>query len=82
MTHTNYTRKILRIEDNKIYFNEDCLEIRKEDNKEYNIFHGYLTYNPKYCVHCGCVNNGTLPESFGIDELTATKDTKGKKLNL
>ena len=23
-------------------------------------------------------NNGTLPESFGIDELTATKDTKGK----
>lgn len=59
MTHTDYTKKILRIEDNNIYFNEDCLEIRKEDNKEYNIFHGYLTYNPEYCVHCGCVNNGT-----------------------
>ena len=59
MTHTDYTKKMLRIEDNNIYFNEDCLEIRKEDNKEYNIFHAYLTYNPEYCVHCGCVNNGT-----------------------
>ena len=29
MTHTDYTKKILRIEDNNIYFNEDCLEIRK-----------------------------------------------------
>lgn len=59
MTHTDYTKKILRIEDNNIYFNENCLEIKKEGNKEYNIFHGYLTYNPEYCVHCGCVNNGT-----------------------
>ena len=24
MTHTDYTKKILRIEDNNIYFNEDC----------------------------------------------------------
>lgn len=48
MTHTDYTKKILRIEDNNIYFNEDCLEIKTEDNKEYNIFHGYLTYNPDY----------------------------------
>lgn len=58
MTHTDYTRKILRIEDNNIYFNENCLEIKKKGNKEYNIFHGYLTYNPEYCIHCGCVNNG------------------------
>ena len=42
MTHTDYTKKILRTEDNNIYFNEDCLEIRKEDNKEYNIFHAIL----------------------------------------
>ena len=37
MTNTDYTKKILRIEDNNIYFNEDCLEIRKEDNRS-NIF--------------------------------------------
>ena len=59
MTHTDYTKKILRIEDNNIYFDENCLEIRKEGNKEINVFHGYLTYIPESCIHCGCVNNGT-----------------------
>ena len=44
MTHTNYTKKILRIEDDNIYFNEDCLEIRKKDNKEYNIFLSIITF--------------------------------------
>ena len=28
MTHTDYTKKILRIEDKNIYFNEDCLEFQ------------------------------------------------------
>ena len=59
MTHTDYTKKILRIEDNNIYFDENCLEIRKEGNKEINVFHGYLTYIPESCIHCGCANNGT-----------------------
>ena len=38
MTHTDYTKKILRIEDNNIYFDENCLEIRKEGNKEITYF--------------------------------------------
>lgn len=59
MTHTNYTRKILRIEDENIYFNDDCLETTKEDGTEYNIFHGTLTYNPEVCLKCGCINEGT-----------------------
>lgn len=28
MTHTYYTKKMLRIEDNNIYFNEDCVVIQ------------------------------------------------------
>ena len=33
MTHTNYTKKILKIEDNNIYFNEDWLQFRLDDYK-------------------------------------------------
>ncbi len=29
MTHTDYTRKILNIKDENIYFKENCLEIKK-----------------------------------------------------
>ena len=28
MTHTDYTKKILNIEDENIYFYDDCLEIK------------------------------------------------------
>ena len=28
MTHTDYTKKILRIEDNNIYFNENCVALQ------------------------------------------------------
>ena len=59
MTHSDYTKKILRIEDNNIFFNQNCLEIVKENKKEYNVFHGYLTYIPEYCVHCGCINESS-----------------------
>ena len=29
MTHTNYTKKLLNIEDKNIYFYDDCLETKK-----------------------------------------------------
>ena len=29
MTHTDYTKKILNIEDENIYFYDDCLEIKE-----------------------------------------------------
>ena len=29
MTHTDYTKKILNIKDENIYFKENCLEIKK-----------------------------------------------------
>ena len=56
MTHTDYTKKILNIEDENIYFYDDCLEIKEIKGIKTKIFHGYLTYTPKYCPRCGCVN--------------------------
>jgi len=59
MTHTDYTKNILNIKDENIYFYENCLETRKENNVEVKVFHGFLTYNPKYCDRCGVINEGT-----------------------
>ena len=58
MTHTDYTKNILNIEDKNIYFYDDCFEIKKINNIETKIFHGYLTYTPETCPKCGCINNG------------------------
>lgn len=58
MTHTDYTKKILNIEDENIYFYDDCLEIKEIKGVKTKIFHGYLTYTPQFCPHCGCVNDG------------------------
>ena len=58
MTHTDYTKKILNIEDENIYFYDDCLEIKEIKGIKTKIFHGYLTYTPEYCPRCGCVNEG------------------------
>ena len=56
MAHTDYTKKILNIKDENIYFYEDCLEIKKIKGIQTKIFHGYLTYTPTYCPKCGCIN--------------------------
>lgn len=58
MTHTDYTKKILNIEDENIYFYDDCLEIKEIKGVKTKLFHGYLTYTPEYCPHCGCINEG------------------------
>ena len=56
MTHTEYTKLMLNIEDKNIYFNENCLEIVNVKGIKTKVFHGYLTYTPNYCPKCGCVN--------------------------
>ena len=42
MTHTDYTKKILNIEDPNIYFYDDCLEIKKIKGVNTKVFHGFL----------------------------------------
>ena len=58
MTHNDYTKEILNIKDENIYFDENCLNICKINGVETKIFHGKLTYTPKYCDVCGIVNEG------------------------
>ena len=58
MTHTDYTKNILNIKDENIYFYENCLENRKIDGNEIKVFHGFLTYIPKFCERCGVINEG------------------------
>lgn len=58
MTHTDYTKKILNIEDKNIFFDDDCLEIKEINGIKTKVFHGYLTYTPECCTHCGCINEG------------------------
>ena len=59
MTHTDYTKKILNIEDDNIYFYENCLKMIETKGVKTKIFHGFLTYTPTSCPKCGCINHGT-----------------------
>ena len=57
MTHTEYTKNILNIKDENIYFYENCLEIKKIKGIDTKVFHGILSYEPpQFCPCCGCVN--------------------------
>lgn len=58
MTHTDYTKLILNIKDNNIFFNENCLESKNINRKETKVFYGYLTYIPECCPKCGATNEG------------------------
>ena len=42
MTHTDYTKLMLNIEDENIYFNENCLEIVNIKGAKTKVFHGYV----------------------------------------
>ena len=54
MTHSYYTKNILNIKDENIFFDEICLEIKNINGIETKI----LTYTPLYCDYCGCINEG------------------------
>lgn len=82
MTHTDYTKNILNIKDENIYFYENCLETRKENNIEVKVFHGYLTYTPKHCDRCGIINKGTNDIiNWGFDKNCLVKLPKVSNFN-
>lgn len=58
MSQDYYTRNILNIKDVNVKFYENFLEVKTIKGKVTKIFHGYLTYIPKYCPKCGCINEG------------------------
>ena len=82
MTHTDYTKNILNIKDDNIYFYENCLESRKENNIEVKVFHGYLTYTPDYCDRCGVINESSNDIiNWGFDKNCLVKLPKVSNFN-
>lgn len=51
-------KKLLNIVDPHIYFSSHALQKEFFKGKMSNIFYAVLTYKPKACPCCGCVNNG------------------------
>lgn len=75
MTHTDYTKDILNIKDDNIYFYENCLKNVIINNITTKVFHGYLTYIPESCPKCGCINEG-------FDDIIKWNWKKGCKIKL
>ena len=48
--------QISECKDENIYFYDNCLENVKINDVETKVFHAYLTYIPKSCPKCGCIN--------------------------
>lgn len=55
MSTNNYILNLLNIKDENIKISEK-IEERMIKGKNYKIIEGVLTYKPKYCPCCGCVN--------------------------
>ena len=57
MSTNNYILNLLNIKDKNIFISEkNWNENIKGIN--YKIIEGVLSYNPKCCPNCGCINNG------------------------
>ena len=52
MTHAEYTKLTLNIEDENIYFYDNCLETKEIKEIKTKLFHDFLTYTPTYCPKC------------------------------
>ena len=59
MTHNDYTKLILNIKDDNIYFYNNLLTIENIKGIDTKVFHAYLTYIPEYCPKCGHINEST-----------------------
>ena len=55
MSLSDYTRNILNIKDENIYFEQNCLEEVNINGCITKVFHGKLTYTPTICPKCGCI---------------------------
>ena len=78
MSLSHYTRNILNIKDENINFEENCLEIKKINNKTIKVFHGKLTYTPEVCPNCGCLYESN-PETiikYGFKKNCKIKTTR------
>ena len=52
MTHSDYSKELLNLKDENIYFYQNCLKTVSANNCTTRVFHAYLTYHPDSCPHC------------------------------
>lgn len=64
-----FIKNLLQIKDKNITIEETHREIIK-NNQKYFVFKGTLTYKPKKCECCGCLNKGYTVVKNGFNELT------------
>ena len=60
MSLSNSITKLLNMKDDNLNFNENFLEERKIKGKRCLVIMGYLKNDLDFCLHCGCINNGTI----------------------
>ena len=58
MTQTNCIKNLLNIEDENIYFYDNEVKVMEKKGKKIKYIHAYLTYTPKDCPKCRCINEG------------------------
>lgn len=58
MSQSDYTKNILNIEDNNIFFGNDCYKEVEIKGVVTKVFYGILSYIPPSCEKCGVINNG------------------------
>ena len=51
-------KKILNITDSHIYFSSQAVQKEMVHQRKSNVFYAVLTYTPKACECCGCINEG------------------------
>ena len=55
MSTNNYILNLLNIKDENIFINQK-VEEREIKNINYKVIEGFLSYIPKCCPNCGCIN--------------------------
>lgn len=58
MTQTNCIKNLLNIEDENVNLYDNEVKIMEKNGNKTKYIHAYLTYTPKDCPKCGCLNEG------------------------
>ena len=59
MSTNNYILNLLNIKDKNIHILTDKLSNKVIKGKNFQIIEAILTYNPKFCPCCGCINESS-----------------------
>ena len=55
MSQSNYILNLLNIKDENIKITSNSIIYEKFDDIEYKVIEGILSYEPPFCLKCGCI---------------------------